>query len=108
MVSGVLIVVVLVVALTLCLILLAGDSEAASPETTVVVVNENDPDSVELGEYYAGKRDIPLGNIVSINISGEEINRTQYQELEEQLLGELEALGLNETVDTLVLMYGVP
>ena len=102
--------------LTLCLLLcflllllLAGGGEGATPETTVIVVNEVATGSVELGEYYGQKRGIPAGNIIALDLTvQEEINRTQYQELEAQLWDGLNESGLYDTVETLVLMYGVP
>lgn len=36
------------------------------PATTLVLVNRNDPESVRLGTVYAGRRGIPLGNVVEV------------------------------------------
>ncbi|PXA04438.1 hypothetical protein DDZ13_07875 [Coraliomargarita sinensis] len=45
---------------------------AAEADSVVVVVNENDPDSVAIGEYYAEQRGIPVENIVRLKTSSDE------------------------------------
>lgn len=46
---------------------------------TVVVFNENDPDSRDLARYYAEKRAVPENNLVGLKCSlGEEISRAEY------------------------------
>ncbi len=53
------------------IILLCGITPAAAgaslAERVVVVVNQNQPDSIALGEYYAERRDIPAVNIVRLD-----------------------------------------
>lgn len=39
------------------------------PQNTLVVVNDNSLESLELGQYYQGKRDIPEGNICHIRVA---------------------------------------
>ncbi len=41
-------------------------------DRVVVVVNANDPDSVEIGEYYAKQRGIPKKNIIALETSRDE------------------------------------
>lgn len=56
----------------------------AAPETseskaTVVVFNQNDPDSVSLARYYAARRGVPEGNLIGVVCSAqEEISRAEY------------------------------
>ena len=47
----------------------------------LVVYNSNDPDSQELAEYYAARRDIPAERVLAIACPiTEEITRTQYDD----------------------------
>jgi len=56
----------------------------AAPETpeskaTVVVFNQNDPDSVGLARYYAARRGVPENNLIGLACSTqEEISRAEY------------------------------
>jgi len=65
---------------------LAGDADAV-----VIVVNENDPDSIAIGEYYADRRGIPEENIVRLETSTDEtISLGEYVEtISNPLLNEL-------------------
>lgn len=50
-------------------------------DRTIVVINRNDPDSYEIGHYYALKRGIPESNIVELDTSlSETITIKQYVE----------------------------
>jgi uncharacterized protein (TIGR03790 family) len=58
----------------------AAAGALAEPRDIAVVFNENDPASVRLASYYAGKRKIPLGQLVGLRCSGaEEITRAEYE-----------------------------
>lgn len=47
----------------------------------VIVVNEKDPDSIKVGEYYAERRKIPKENIIRIDAPvSETISRTEFVE----------------------------
>lgn len=41
---------------------------AISPQELAIVVNEDDPDSFKLGQYYAERRGIPADNIVQVSL----------------------------------------
>ena len=41
---------------------------ALSPESVAIIVNQDDPDSFKLGEYYAARRGIPAENIVQVSL----------------------------------------
>jgi uncharacterized protein (TIGR03790 family) len=69
------------------------DSAETSPETDplgdpedlpahlLVVYNSNDPDSKDLAEYYAARRNIPDERVLGISCAtNEEINREQYED----------------------------
>jgi len=47
----------------------AGDDES---DRVVIVVNRNDPSSLEIGQYYAQQRGIPKTNIIQLSTSTEE------------------------------------
>jgi len=103
---------------------------AAEPAAVVVVANESDPDSVQLGRYYAGKRGIPEDNLILLPMPLEEtITWPQFvsmiwRPLQERLIGdgwieaqvstEPDELGRLRTVSSghrigyLVLCRGVP
>jgi uncharacterized protein (TIGR03790 family) len=58
----------------------AQSNEALAAEM-VVVVNRNDPDSLEIGQYYARQRGIPEARIVQLSAPTEEtITISQYAE----------------------------
>lgn len=53
----------------------------ADARTTVVIFNNNDPDSGSLARYYAGKRNIPPAQVVGLDCSAaEEITRAEYDQ----------------------------
>lgn len=91
----------------------AADDLAAR---TVVLVNARQPESVELGEFYAAQRAIPVGNIISLPMPvgdsitwrefvdevwqplQDELHRRQW--LEGSLSDQLDALGRRKTALT--------
>lgn len=51
--------------------LLHVDAHAAlTPEQLAIVINDADPNSVEVGEYYRKRRAIPAANVVRVSIPG--------------------------------------
>jgi uncharacterized protein (TIGR03790 family) len=50
----------------------AVHGNAADADSVLVVVNENDPDSIAIGEYYAEQRGIPAENLIRLQTSTEE------------------------------------
>jgi uncharacterized protein (TIGR03790 family) len=70
-----------------------------------VVINEADPNSVEVGEYYIHARNIPEENVVRVNIPGKprKIDAEQYAELK----AAVEA-GLGPHVQAMVLVWTAP
>jgi len=89
--------------------LTAGPASALSPSSVVVVANPDFAGSVEVAEYYLEAREIPQGNLLSVaGPTAEIINRTQYDEYEAAVEAALETAELTDTVEVLVLVYGVP
>ncbi|CAF3392297.1 unnamed protein product [Rotaria socialis] len=69
-----------------------------------LLINDNDPDSVVLGEYYRTRRNIPSENIVHLNISKvPEISRAAFQLLKTQV-----DLMLPETVQAVAIAWTIP
>lgn len=65
----------------LALPVLSAQNNPTLADGMVVVVNRNDPDSLEIGQYYARKRGIPEANIVQLSAPTEEtISVAQYAE----------------------------
>ena len=70
------------------------------PENLAVVVNDADPDSIEVGEYYRLARKIPLQNIVHVRIAGHARNialpdfNLLKRDIERQLPGNIQAMVL--------------
>lgn len=78
---------------------------------TIVVVNQQSPDSLALGNYYVEKRQIPPENILRINWIGGLIawSEAQYATtLQAPLEAHVAAAGLNNQIDYVVLSMGIP
>jgi len=88
-----------------------GSSPAASqpvgltPQQLGVVINDADPNSVEVGEYYIQARNIPQENVVRVNIPGKprKIDAQQFA----QLKAAVEA-GFGPNVQAMVLVWTAP
>jgi len=65
----------------LLVLLLAGSARALEPSEILLIVNGNAQTSRDLAQYYAEKRHIPAGNIVSLDVnSREDISQVEYRE----------------------------
>ena len=52
---------------------LAGSLEGAiNPSNVIILVNESDDESIDLGYYYALKREVPIENIIHLSLPAEE------------------------------------
>jgi uncharacterized protein (TIGR03790 family) len=62
-------------------------SGALQPSQLAVVVNDDEPNSVAVGEYYRKRRHVPAANVVHVRIPGKprEISREQFAELKAQI-----------------------
>jgi uncharacterized protein (TIGR03790 family) len=90
-----------------------GTCTAARAQTGVnvaVIINDASPDSIEIGEYYARKRDVPASNIIHILAPIEEsITRAAYGEtVERPIVRALIERGIQDRVLYIVLTKGVP
>lgn len=62
-------------------------SSALQPYQLGVVINDDDPNSVVVGEYYRKRRNIPGANIVHVRIPGKprQISVERFEELKEKI-----------------------
>jgi uncharacterized protein (TIGR03790 family) len=60
---------------------------ALGPNQLAIVINDDDPNSVTVGEYYRKRRDIPDTNVVHVRIPGKprQISPERFAELKEQI-----------------------
>lgn len=97
----------LILVVTLALNLFAGGSGL----NTVIVLNQNSANSVELGNYYAERRQVPPENILRVNWTGGSISWTDA-EFQSVLLAPLTAMlsarQLTNQIDYIVLSMDLP
>ena len=88
----------------------AAPTHAQTAENVAVVINDNSPDSIDVGEYYARKRALPSSNVIHIKTStNEEIDRSTYAgTIELPVAATLSTRNLQDRVLYLVLTKGVP
>ena len=98
---------IFILVVTLALNLHAGGSGL----NTVIVVNQNSVNSIELGNYYAERRALPPENVLRINWTGGNISWTSA-EFQSVLLNPLVAMlsnrGLTNEIDYVVLSMDLP
>lgn len=60
---------------------------ALKPEQLAIVINDEDPDSVAVGEYYRKRRAIPDANVVHVRIPGkpQRISLARFRALKEEI-----------------------
>jgi uncharacterized protein (TIGR03790 family) len=78
----------------LCLLGCAGSAQAQfvatgalQPSQLGLVINDDEPNSVKIGEYYRKRRNIPAANVVHVHIPGKprQIRAEQFNELKERI-----------------------
>jgi uncharacterized protein (TIGR03790 family) len=91
-------------------LLSASPASAQSAENVAVVINENSPESQQIGEHYARTRSLPAGNVFRIRVSTEEIiERGVYlSAIEAPIAAAIRQGGLHDRILYLVLTKGVP
>ena len=91
----------------LCTQVLAGGSGL----NVVVIVNQNSPDSVELGNYYCEQRGVPPQNLLRVNWAGGSVNWTRAEfeaTLRTPLNAMLAARALTNQIDYVLLSMDLP
>ena len=88
----------------------AAELPVQSPDTILLVVNDNSPLSRTIGEYYSRRRGVPLANICHLKAStGEEISREEYDRQIARPIGAfLRKQRLQESIYYIVTTAGVP
>jgi uncharacterized protein (TIGR03790 family) len=61
------------------------------PEQLAIVINDDEPNSVAIGEYYRKRRGIPAANVVHVRIPGKprELSEERFASLKEEIDGRL-------------------
>jgi uncharacterized protein (TIGR03790 family) len=74
------------------------------PQQLGLLINDKDPDSVAIGEYYQTRRQIPSENVVHLNVSVTiQITSTEFQTLKDQV-----DKALSKTVQALAIAWTIP
>lgn len=83
---------------------------AQTAANVAVVINDNSPDSRQIGEHYARTRALPEGNVFHIRVSpDDEINRGVYASaIEAPIASAIRSAQLQDQLLYLVLTKGVP
>jgi uncharacterized protein (TIGR03790 family) len=65
----------------------AGAGATLQPAQLAIVINDDEPNSVTVGEYYRKRRNIPQANVVHVRIPGKprELSRERFAELKAQI-----------------------
>jgi uncharacterized protein (TIGR03790 family) len=94
----------------LTLALLPRPASGQSADNVLLVINSASPASVQIGEYYARRRDVKPDHIVRLSTSEtDQIPRTEYEATIESPIGSwLSRHGLQDRVLYLVLTKGIP
>ncbi len=101
------------VLVSLALINLSPAHRAAAALTApdlVIVFNRNLPESREVAAYYAGKRQVPLANLVGVEVpSSEDMSRQDYdQKLVPPVKAVVDRLKAQGRTPAILLVYGIP
>jgi uncharacterized protein (TIGR03790 family) len=99
----------LITILLLCLGL-PGAAMALSADELLLIVNKNEPHSVELAHFYAQQRQVPNGRIVALEVpAADDLSFEQFEAaVRTPILKHLRDNGLDAKVTCLVTFYGMP
>jgi uncharacterized protein (TIGR03790 family) len=101
-------------ALVLCLPLLCGAGAAAAqfvtgsalqPAQLAIVVNDDEPNSVAIGEYYRLRRNIPANNVVHVRIPDKphRLDAARFQRLKQQI-----DAGIGPQIQAVLMVWTAP
>lgn len=76
-----------------------------TPQTLAVVVNQDDPDSLEVGEYYLGARGIPSANLIKISLPRQKprLTAAEFARLQKEV-----AAQLSPDIQAIVMIWTMP
>lgn len=87
----------------------ALNAQTVSYDDVAVIINDNSSASVEIGNYFQQKRNIPEVNMIHINCSTEErIDSTEARSLIHQVSNYLTSSNIAQSINYLVTTKGVP
>lgn len=75
------------------------------PESTLVLIDPDDPESLYLGNYYVHARGIPSPNVIYLRLATVDYADFANNQIE-ALLGELSHRGIDEQIDVIVVASG--
>ncbi|VAW65782.1 hypothetical protein MNBD_GAMMA09-3289 [hydrothermal vent metagenome] len=72
-------------------IFVRGLQAEVNANTLAILINESDPESIEIGQYYQKARSIPYENIIYLSFRKSEkaITQAEFMQIEEQLKGKV-------------------
>jgi uncharacterized protein (TIGR03790 family) len=83
-----------------------------SPEQVIIIADSQLADSVRIAEYYAGKRGIPEGNILQLELGGEvtsDIGKSDYEKkIKAPVKAFIDAWEAEQEPRCIVTTYGMP
>jgi uncharacterized protein (TIGR03790 family) len=92
------------------LLFVSSPALALAPEDLIIVYNRNLPESQALANYYAGKRRVPVDNLLAVNVPpGESLSRDDYEmQLAEPLRDRARQFQATGRQPAVLLVYGIP
>lgn len=96
------------ISLLLVLTVISAHSQV-NYQDVAVIINQNDPGSVEIGEYFAQQRNVPEANLLYIECPAVElIDSAGFMAIRQQLEEQMQERGLFDKVNYLVTTKGIP
>ena len=85
--------------------LIAHHSSSIQPEDVAVVVNDQDKNSLEIGDYYLKARNIPRKNLITVSIPAKtaELSEKQFALIREKIFA-----NLSPNIQVIVLLWTTP
>jgi uncharacterized protein (TIGR03790 family) len=82
---------------------------AAAAKRVLVVINQSSPVSVDIGNYYARKRQIPANCVCKLRCKTDElVGMAEYEKVRSAIRSHLTRNKLKEKIDYIVLTKGIP
>jgi len=86
-----------------------GTCFALQADEILLIVNRNNPSSLELAEYYRNKRQIPVANLLTVKMTDQEdCSREEYQQKLLEPLRKFFTHHQGTKIRCLLLFYGIP
>ena len=84
---------------------LALHATGIKPDNVAVIVNDQDRNSLEVGDYYLNARNIPRKNLITVSISTKtaELSEKQFAPIREKIFA-----NLSPNIQVIVLLWTTP